>query len=175
MVKISIVGVMLSLVASCCTVQHPEAKRSCVSYCGMLFEGTPNGSMSCSQLQTAEDTTLAAYDAKLRAEDQRFCRANACKAIFGWQVETDDAVIATSNGSDFYLGASTCESKTMVLMANQDWRHGSYPHELAHVVQDCSPPNDWEETPHEHDMGSGHAGWTEHNVYKTIDSIRHGE
>lgn len=131
--------------------------------------------MSCDVLQHAEDVVLDAYDKNLCNEDPRFCRKAACSALFGWQLTTGEEVVGTEDGSQFYVGYSQCRSKVMFLCANQDWRHGSFPHELAHVVQNCEPSSEWTETEREADLGPGHAGWTEHNVYGTIDNIRKGK
>lgn len=170
----TIACVAMAFVSCCTNPPRPDVKRACVSYCGMLFQDEPNGSMSCSQLQTAEDKTLDAFDENLCKEDPRFCRKAACKSLFGWQITAEDNVVGTENGSAFYLGESECRTKTMLLCRNSDWRHGSFPHELAHVVQDCKPLASWQETEREQSLGGGHAGWTEHNVYGTIDQIRHG-
>lgn len=157
---------------------HPEyiVHRSppCVSTCGMLLEDVNNGAISCTYLNEAEETTLAAFDQKLCSEDERFCKKNACDALFGWQIYAPRETVATQNGSDFYVGLSRCRYKVMEIYANSDWRHGAYPHELAHAVFTCVPPQPtWEESA-EDGKAIGHEGWFEHGVYGVLDQIERG-
>lgn len=171
----------LAVVAGGCA--HRQLRPPCVSKCGMLLEYKGNGSMSCDDLQTAEDSLIENADAKFCSVDKRMCRENACKACFGWQIEADELVITYNEytipdgdgGSvDIKIpavGTSNCAMKTMWLGANQDWRHGSYPHEFFHVIQDCETKWDGGIDP---EAGPGHQGWKDMGVYDFIQDYRDG-
>ena len=165
--------IALAILASGCRIAAKEDKKKppCQSWCGTLLEHEGNGSISCEVLQEAEDTTLSAMDT-LCKKDKRFCRKEACKALFGWQIIPSDAVLECDGKLGCYVGLSNCSTKQMFLFANQNWRKGSYPHELFHVTQDCQPPESWKMSAA--DAGPGHNGWTEHGVYWVIELIRRG-
>lgn len=163
----------MTLVASSCA--HVPKQPPCVSRCGMLLEDKGNGSMSCDTLQEAEDTLIEDMDKEFCAKDPRMCKANACNSIFGYQLHLDDDVIIVVeyDGVGYpAVGVTNCNSKEMTLSANQDWRHGSYPHEIIHVVQNCDPG--WEGTQEEANNGPGHEGWYAHGIYSFIKDYRDG-
>lgn len=167
--------VAMSWVA-CCTPRSAEAEKaqSCVTECGMLFEGEANGAVDCKSLQEAEDVSRKAYDDHLCSEDERFCLQNSCSPLFGYQIKAEDATAWTENGEAARIGETDVESKIMVIGRSSDWRHSSLPHEMVHVIQNGQPPADWIESDQESANGNGHAGWTDHFVYGTIQLIRTG-
>lgn len=165
-------------VATSCVTAHKNPP--CVSKCGMLLEDKGNGSISCDTLQEAEDKILSAMDKEFCSTDGRMCYENACQACFGWQLSADDDVLAVvpydlPDGGQFTVeavGLSNCEMKWMWLGANQDWRHGSIPHELFHVVLNCQvDPSD---AGVDQSKGPGHVGWKEKGYYDVIDDFRAG-
>jgi len=165
-------GMAMIAFSSCA---HAEKKPPCVSACGMLLQEDGNGSMSCDVLQDAEDAVLKAFD-ELKDKDQRLSKENMCKEIFGWQLHLNDNVImidSSIGGGRPFIGLSNCKSKEMWLMANQSWRKGSYPHEIVHVAQDCTPPKAWGKT-YDPEKGPGHNGWDENGVSDIIDDFRGG-
>lgn len=153
------------LATSCATVRQPP----CVSYCGMLMEDKGNGSMSCNVLDDAEKKMLDAIDKEFCKMDARACKENACKAIFGWQLHANEDVVFGVNGR-LAVGLSNCREKEMWLGANQDWRHGSYPHEIFHVIQSCS--SGWDDEGEDEESGPGHRGWNSHGIYDLINDFR---
>lgn len=168
---------LIFLAAACCTAPiKPKAKgQECVSYCGILFAGVPNGAMSCDQLQTAEDESRKLWDKKLCKQDSRFCMANSCAPLFGWQIHTEDAeALLFYDGNEVvgpFVGLSRLGSKEMYLAKSADWKHGSFPHEIVHVIQN-GDYHGWRESKLDAMHGGGHNGWTAHGVFRAIDELR---
>lgn len=172
------------LLASCCHVKpaRPSQVESCVSACGMLFEGVPNGAVSCEDLQEIEDVTRAAMDRDHCADDARMCKSMSCGELFGYQVIAEDAdAIVWIHGMNIlgpFVGVTDTASKTITVANSEDWRHGSLSHEMVHAMQNGTPLPNWIETDHEAGLngggGHGHSGWTEHGVYKTLEDIQEG-
>lgn len=149
----------------------------------MLLDMPGNGAMSCDELQKAEDTMLNSIDAKFCSMDKRMCKEQACTSCFGWQIVADKDVITVvdqdfkdQTGVEVHVslpavGVSDCNSKVMWLGANQSWRAGSYPHEIFHVIQNCSTGVDGYIDPH---AGVGHEGWEASGIYDFIKDFRDG-
>lgn len=132
--------------------------------------------MSCDVLDDAESYMLDQIDKQFCSVDVRMCKENACKAIFGYQLQADEDVIIFHEVEPGVripaVGLTNCDMKMMWLGANQDWKHGSYPHELFHALQDCS--TGWSKSDEPKDVGPGHEGWQSNGVYDFIDEIRKG-
>lgn len=163
----------LAIVASGCA--HRQSPP-CVSRCGMLLEDAGNGSMSCDYLQEAEDYMLSGIDQNYCSVDKRHCKKQMCEAIFGWQLRLDQHVITfieQPNGMRLpAVGLSNCSTKEMWLGANQNWRAGSYPHEVFHVIQECN--TGWVGSEDDTVHGPGHDGWTDAGIYDFIQEVRDG-
>lgn len=169
----------LFLLAACCTVRpKSDVRQECVSSCGILFVGAPNGAMSCEQLQDAEDVTLKIMDEDHCKDDPRMCRAAACAELFGYQIVTEDAdAIAWIVDGEIlgpFAGVTNAATKTITLANAYDWRHGSFPHEVVHAMQGMIPPKGWKESKNDKGHGHGHVGWTEHGIYDSVAQIRKG-
>lgn len=158
----------LSLVATSCAAHR---QPPCVSYCGMLLDEKGNGSMSCDVIDEAEKKMLDEIDKEFCKSDSRACKKNMCEKIFGWQLHGTDDVVFGVDGR-LAVGLSNCQTKEMWLGANQDWRHGSYPHELFHVIQECR--TGWTDEGEREEGGYGHEGWTSRGYYDFIKDFREG-
>lgn len=158
--------------SGCAHCSKPNKEPPCVSSCGMLLEDKGNGSMSCTDLDEAEEAVLNALD-ELKDKDPRFTKKYACGQLFGWQLQLAQHVVESDSsigGGMLYVGVSHCDMKVMRLMANKDWRSGSYPHEIAHAIQECNPLPEWRKGT----GGGGHEGWEENGVYSIIKDFREG-
>lgn len=175
---IACLGLAMVALSGCASCQRVDQSPPCVSSCGMLLDSPENGSMSCSDLDKAEAHMLRAIDERFCKDDPRLCKESACKAIFGWQLQLGQEVITLVvqdlEGVEIRIpavGLSNCSTREMWLGANQSWRHGSYPHEIFHVAQDCV--TNWEGKPTP-ERGYGHEGWEDHGIYDFIEEIRRG-
>lgn len=179
------------LIAACAGAKHNVVPKEppCVSQCGMLLETRGNGSIDCQSIDDAEELLLSAIDKHFCSTYHTHCKEYACGQIFGWQVEADTAsimvtdVMATTYGNDGGVlqmplripvsGLAKCSTKQVWLGSSDNWRKGSYPHELLHIIQDCEGPGI--ETEEDSDNTAGHEGWTEGGFYKFLEMVRAGE
>lgn len=152
----------------------------CATPCGMLFEGMPNGAIDCATLDHAERYTLTQIDRFFCASNRRYCLDYACGQVFGWQVEAGQEQILIKDvwysGTPVrtpVIGLSNCKSKIMYLAAATGWKHGAYPHEMFHIIEDCSTNRKPSDEDRRH--GGGHEGWEEQGIWQFIDMFRKGE
>ena len=131
--------------------------------------------MSCDVIDEAEKNLIDAIDEEFCHKDSRMCKKNACASLFGWQLMLDESVITYQSFNDLgvrpVVGISNCSTKQMWLGANQNWRHGAFPHEFFHAIQDCD--SGWKDDGSKK-HGPGHDGWEVHGVYRFIDDYKEG-
>lgn len=180
----------VAILVAACAISKPVMKQPpCVSQCGMLLETKGNGAIDCKTLDEAEDYLLTQIDKYFCDTYPTHCKKYACGQVFGWQVKADTAEIMVTDVSSTFIGKdggtesmpiripvsglANCKTKEMWLGAGDNWRKGSYPHELLHIIQDCTGPG--KETTNDTEGTSGHEGWTEGGFYEFLARVRSGE
>lgn len=141
---------------------HCTTPTRCVTTCGLQLSGAET--WTCPQFQQFEYLTLRAF-ASPHITDARF--ATACQRIQGFRVYVRDTdfIGDAGVGAAQVLGATHCDLG-LVELGHLSLR-GTFAHELAHVVQVCTPipPPGWYPTKLE---GPQHAGWMNAGIQEAI-------
>ena len=159
--KLTLLFVLLTMLGCATPVR-------CVTTCGLQLSGAET--WTCPQFQQFEDLTLRAF-ASPRITDARF--ATACQRVQGIQVHVRDTNYLDELREDAgigqrpfeVLGSTQCDLG-LVEIGHLSLR-GTFAHELAHVVQACTPipPPGWYPTKLE---GPQHAGWMNAGIQEAI-------
>lgn len=145
----------------------PPDPALCVTKCGVRYQGDyPSGDMSpgftCEELQRAEDRVLSAAHL---VRDPRFVTAdNVCKAVKGWNMWTHTQECWTDSWGRGVCGMTECWSGRFQVGAARTPSASSFAHEVAHVVQRCTPRG----KPDPRFEDDDHIGWSTNGIYDYI-------
>ena len=154
----------LLLLSGCNTISHEAVV--CRTRCGVqvLNWPTPQGKWSCDEIQFQEDEFL---EESTKANDERF--RDSCSAMFGWQVFMRDEESFTdkeyAKGEVGLDGLTFCTDGESYISNRAPWE-SAYAHEMAHVVQNCSP-NGCAHTR----ADSHHWCWDTNGIYDFLNAV----
>ncbi len=126
----------LPLLCVICACGQTEQPFVCRTRCGVELVNVPIDApgWTCNNLQIQEDEMLEEYT---RIDDIRF--QSACSLMHGWRVHLGDGPLITDPAlSGPLTGVTHCELQESTVGNSPPWE-SSYPHEMAHAVQNCQP------------------------------------
>lgn len=134
------VRLLLPLLLSGCAVQMPL----CTTRCGLAYMGTSperRQLISCADVQRAEDTALRAFaeaEAAASAPDPNL-QGNLCPRLarIEWWQHADSDAGTWAMYREPIRGIAWCGQRMFATHAGDAWAAQSFPHELAHLLQNC--------------------------------------
>ncbi len=139
--------------------------------CGLIFQGELNTGMPVAGwteelVQWTENRIIQIFSEKV-TDDRFSSERKLCQAFEGNSIWVHPTFSWKNYAGVDVAGESGCLEK-LVFVNNQYPNDGTLAHELAHVVQKCTPY-----LPADPGVDIQHANWHRDNIFSTIDAIRH--
>ncbi len=133
-----------------------EARGLCVSGCGLKMKGLPAG-WTCENVQEIETAALEAFR---HARDERL---HSCGDIHKYVVTINPDEVFASDGRVVYATTDCDFHKT--ILGTRDYKESALPHEMVHMLQDCTPLEPTNEKDYYH------SNWERDGIYKALDAV----
>ena len=118
---------------------------------------------------SAEDFARAEFvvmDSFYRDDLFKLSYEQICRSVSGWRLYSSNYSAWIDPEGRGVMGLTACWYAAMQIGADRfGWN--SYPHELAHVLQNCDPPPG---TPDDYGTDARHSNWVRDGIYQAIQN-----